>query len=142
VAAERGVRAGEHLPRPGDVERLHAVEGETPHRSAPGRRSSARRRGGHGSRMRQLADGVNATYPTDSDIASARPRAGTIRDVDIRIGVTQAPRELTLDVDDAERDSIKAAIVAALACATDVLWLTDKRGKQLGVPAAKIAYVE
>jgi hypothetical protein len=26
--------------------------------------------------------------------------------------------------------------------AADVLWLVDKRGKDIGVPAAKIAYVE
>jgi len=62
--------------------------------------------------------------------------------VDVRIGVTQAPRELTIDVDDGERDAVKAAVDAALAGATDVLWVTDKRGKQIGVPAAKIAYVE
>ncbi|HWL45551.1 MAG TPA: DUF3107 domain-containing protein [Ilumatobacter sp.] len=62
--------------------------------------------------------------------------------MDVRIGVTQAPRELTIDVDDGERDAVKAAVDAALAGATDVLWVTDKRGKQIGVPAAKIAYVE
>jgi len=62
--------------------------------------------------------------------------------VDIRIGVTQAPRELAVEVDDADRDAVKAAVEAALAGATDVLWVTDKRGKQLAVPSAKIAYVE
>jgi hypothetical protein len=62
--------------------------------------------------------------------------------VDIRIGVTQAPREITVEVDDAERDDLKAKIEAALAGATDVLWITDKRGRDVGVPAAKIAYVE
>jgi len=62
--------------------------------------------------------------------------------VDVRIGVTQAPREITVEVDDAERDDLKAKIEAALAGATDVLWVTDKRGRDVGVPAAKIAYVE
>ena len=62
--------------------------------------------------------------------------------MDIRIGVTQAPREITVEVDDAERDDLKAKIEAALAGATDVLWITDKRGRDVGVPAAKIAYVE
>jgi hypothetical protein len=56
--------------------------------------------------------------------------------------VTQAPREITVEVDDAERDDLKASVEAALSGATDVLWLTDKRGRDVGIPAAKIAYVE
>jgi hypothetical protein len=62
--------------------------------------------------------------------------------VDVRIGVTQAPRELTVEIADADRDTVTANIEAALSGSTDVLWVTDKRGKQIGVPAAKIAYVE
>ena len=62
--------------------------------------------------------------------------------MDVRIGVTQAPRELSIEVDDSDRDDVKAAIEAALSGATDVLWLTDKRGRDTGVAAAKIAYVE
>jgi hypothetical protein len=62
--------------------------------------------------------------------------------VDVRIGVTQAPRELTVEVADDERDDVRARIDAALSGAADVLWITDKRGRQIGVPSAKIAYVE
>jgi hypothetical protein len=62
--------------------------------------------------------------------------------VDVRIGVTQAPRELSLEVDDAARDEVRAKVDAALAGAVDVLWITDRRGRDIGVPAAKIAYVE
>ena len=62
--------------------------------------------------------------------------------MDIRIGVTQAPRELTIDVADESSDEVAAAVEAALSGATDVLWLTDKRGRRMAVPASKIAYVE
>jgi len=62
--------------------------------------------------------------------------------VDVRIGVTQAPREISLEVDDGDRDDLKSRIEAALSGATDVLWVTDKRGRDVGIPAAKIAYVE
>jgi hypothetical protein len=62
--------------------------------------------------------------------------------VDVRIGVTQAPRELNLEVDDGDRDDLKSRVDAALSGATDVLWITDKRGREVGLPAAKIAYVE
>jgi hypothetical protein len=62
--------------------------------------------------------------------------------VDVRIGVTQAPREVTVEIPDDERDGAKKAIEAALAGATDTLWLEDKRGRLVAIPSAKIAYVE
>ncbi len=68
--------------------------------------------------------------------------AATVSRVDVRIGVTQAPRELTLEVADGDRDDLRARVDAALSGATDVLWITDKRGKDIGIPSAKIAYVE
>jgi Protein of unknown function (DUF3107) len=64
------------------------------------------------------------------------------RVVDVRIGVTQAPREINIEVDDAERAAIEKSVEAALAGAADVLWITDKRGRRIAVPAEKIAYVE
>jgi hypothetical protein len=62
--------------------------------------------------------------------------------VDVRIGVTQAPRELTVEVPDDERNDLRGKVEAALGGASDVLWITDKRGREIGIPAAKIAYIE
>ena len=63
--------------------------------------------------------------------------------MDVRIGVTQSPRELSIELaDDADRDAVRTQIDAALSGAVDVLWLDDKKGRSTGVPAAKIAYVE
>jgi uncharacterized protein DUF3107 len=62
--------------------------------------------------------------------------------VDLRIGVTNAPREVVVELaDDVDREKLRAQIDVALADES-VLWVTDKRGKQIGVPGAKIAYVE
>ena len=89
--------------------------------------------------------------PSPSELGSFRPRpqtnrvrsADSVRPVDVRIGVTQAPRELNIELpDDADRKKLKAQVEAALAGASDVLWLVDKRGKDVGIPAAKIAYIE
>ncbi len=66
----------------------------------------------------------------------------TVLGVDVRIGVTQAPRELTVEVTDEERDELVPRVEAALSGASDVLWVTDKRGRRIAVPSAKIAYVE
>ncbi len=62
--------------------------------------------------------------------------------MDVRIGVTQAPREVTVEVADDERDAARAAIDAALSGAKDTLWLEDKRGRLVAIPASKIAYIE
>ena len=63
--------------------------------------------------------------------------------MDVRIGVTQAPCEISIELaDDADRDDLQQRIEAALAGASDVLSITDKRGNTSFVPSAKIAYVE
>lgn len=63
--------------------------------------------------------------------------------MDVRIGVTQAPREIAIEMaDDTDRESVRSQVEAALTGAVDVLWLTDKKGRSVAVPAAKIAYVE
>ena len=63
--------------------------------------------------------------------------------MDIRIGVTQAPREISLEMADDENvhAKIRAAVEAALEGKSAVLWLTDKRGKETAIPSAKIAFV-
>lgn len=62
--------------------------------------------------------------------------------MDVRIGVTQAPRELNLEVLESDRDEIVRSVEAALSGAVDVLWITDKRGRRVAVPTPKIAYIE
>jgi hypothetical protein len=64
--------------------------------------------------------------------------------VDIRIGVTQATREIAVEVDDDAkvRQALKAAVELAMKGEIDTLWITDKKGRDIAVPAAKIAYVE
>jgi hypothetical protein len=63
--------------------------------------------------------------------------------VDIRIGVTYSPRELELVLaDGVDRDELKRRVAEAMGSDTGVLWVTDRRGREVGVPADKIAYVE
>jgi hypothetical protein len=70
-------------------------------------------------------------------------RVRTLSAMDIRIGVTQSPREISLELaDDVDRVELKTRIDAALSGAVDVLWITDKKSREVGVVAAKIAFVE
>lgn len=67
-----------------------------------------------------------------------------VNTVDIRIGVTQASREIAVEVDDDAkvRQALKASVESAMKGEIDTLWITDKKGRDIAVPAAKIAYVE
>jgi hypothetical protein len=63
--------------------------------------------------------------------------------VDVRIGITQTPKELEVDMaDDVNGDKVVADIEKLLKTGDGVLWLTDKKGRRVGVPVAKVAYVE
>lgn len=63
--------------------------------------------------------------------------------MDVRIGVSQHPRELDVELaDDTDREALKQQITEALSDDDNVLWLTDRRGRDVAVPASKIAYVE
>ena len=62
----------------------------------------------------------------------------------VRIGVTHAPREIEVEMaDDTDRAKLVESIEKAVGSGGDgVLWLEDRRGRRVGVPAARVAYVE
>jgi len=63
--------------------------------------------------------------------------------VDVRIGVTYSPREIDLQLDDStDRDDLRKHVEEVLANGEGVLWLTDRNGREVAVPAKKIAFVE
>jgi hypothetical protein len=62
--------------------------------------------------------------------------------VDVRIGVTQSPKELEITLaDDTNPDAVREHVESAIT-AGGTLWLTDRRGRQVGIPVDKLAYVE
>jgi hypothetical protein len=62
--------------------------------------------------------------------------------VDVRIGVTYSAKELDVELGDTDGDALRANLEEALSKEDGVLWLTDRKGRQVGVPVAKVAYVE
>ena len=51
-------------------------------------------------------------------------------------------KEIEIELpEDVQRDQVMADVEAALGGDT-VLWLTDRKGRRVGVPATRIAYVE
>jgi hypothetical protein len=63
--------------------------------------------------------------------------------MEIRIGITQALREISVEIaDEKARATFKAAIEAAMAGKSEVVSVVDDKGREVLLPAAKIAYVE
>jgi hypothetical protein len=61
--------------------------------------------------------------------------------MEVRIGVVYTARELTLETDDSV-ETLAEAIDSAMSNGDTMLWLTDTKGRRVGVPTDKIAYVE
>ena len=63
--------------------------------------------------------------------------------MDVRIGVTQVPREIEVELaESTNANDLEAKIDKAVVSGSGMIWLTDKRGRRVGVPAAKLAYIE
>jgi uncharacterized protein DUF3107 len=60
--------------------------------------------------------------------------------VEVKIGVTHAPRELTLESAQTPAE-VEQAVTEAMA-KDSVLTLTDEKGRRVIVPVDKVAYVE
>jgi len=68
---------------------------------------------------------------------------GGAAQVDVRIGIVQSAKELEVELsDDVDREAVISEIEASLGRDEGVLWLTDRRGRRVAVPVAKVAYVE
>jgi len=61
--------------------------------------------------------------------------------MEVRIGVVYSARELTVETDDSV-DVVSAAVESAFGNGDGILWLTDTKGRRIGVPTDKVAYVE
>ena len=63
--------------------------------------------------------------------------------MDVRIGVTYSSREVELQMaDDTDRADLRSRVDAALESGEGVLWIEDRKGREVGVPASKITFVE
>ena len=62
--------------------------------------------------------------------------------LEVRIGVIYSPKELSVELDGVKTDEIVSTIEDALKGGAPVIWLTDKKGRRVGVPTDKVAYIE
>ncbi len=63
--------------------------------------------------------------------------------MDVRIGVTYTAKELDIELpDDVDGAALQSEVDAALGGEQKVFWVVDKKGRRIGIPTDKIAYVE
>lgn len=61
----------------------------------------------------------------------------------VRIGVSDSPKEIEVDMDgETPAETVRSDVEAAVNAGAGMLWLADRHGRQVGVPAARIAYVD
>ncbi|MDR2348180.1 MAG: DUF3107 domain-containing protein [Bifidobacteriaceae bacterium] len=61
--------------------------------------------------------------------------------MEITIGVRQAPKEITLNVD-SKAEAVRDAISSAIKLGEPLITLTDKHGRTVLIPTTALAYVE
>lgn len=62
--------------------------------------------------------------------------------MEVKIGVVYTTKEIIVDLDE-KFDAVVGSIEAALKDGGGpVLWLTDRKGRRVGVPVDKVAYIE
>jgi hypothetical protein len=61
--------------------------------------------------------------------------------VEVKIGITDSPRELVFTSSQTQ-DEVQELVNSALGADSNVLSLTDEKGRRFLVQASKIAYVE
>lgn len=61
--------------------------------------------------------------------------------MEVKIGVVHTPKEITVEVG-GTADEIVALVEQALETGGKALWLSDDKGRRIGIPADKVAYIE
>lgn len=63
--------------------------------------------------------------------------------MDVRIGIAQSAQIIELELDDqTDRDELKKQVDQTLAKEGSVLWLIDRKGKEVAVPSDRVSFVE
>ena len=62
--------------------------------------------------------------------------------MEVKIGVIYSAKELSVEVEGGKAEDVISAVEDALKGGAPVIWLTDKKGRRVGIPSDKVAYIE
>jgi hypothetical protein len=61
--------------------------------------------------------------------------------MEVKLGVIYSPKELEIEIDSSP-DEVAKTVESALLADARVLWLVDTKGRRVGIPVDKLAYIE
>jgi hypothetical protein len=61
--------------------------------------------------------------------------------MEVKIGVVYTPHEMVIETDE-DASSVSGTVDSVFSNGDAILWLTDNKGRRVGVPTDKIAYIE
>ena len=61
--------------------------------------------------------------------------------MEVKIGVVYTAKELSVELE-GKAEEVVSSVEDALKAGAPVIWLTDKKGRRVGIPTDKIAYIE
>ncbi len=63
--------------------------------------------------------------------------------VEVRVGVVHAMKEIEIELDPTvDRAELRKQVDTMLSDGHGVLWLTDRSGREVGIPVERVAYVD
>lgn len=63
--------------------------------------------------------------------------------MDVRIGIAQSAQVIELELDEKmDRAALKKQVDEALAEERNVLWLIDRKGKEVAIPSERVSFIE
>jgi len=63
--------------------------------------------------------------------------------MDIRIGIVDSAREIEVELDEGvDQKEFCTQIETAMAGNDALYWLTDRKGRMVGIPLSRLAYIE
>lgn len=63
--------------------------------------------------------------------------------MDIRIGISDSPREIDLELPESTtQEEVMSMIETSISSGSQIVWISDKKGRKLGIFASKLAYIE
>jgi hypothetical protein len=89
----------------------------------------------------QHATGASTSLLAEERFSTTSREEREGADVEVKIGITDSPRELVFSSTQTPGE-VEELVNAALGASSNVLSLTDEKGRRFVVNAAKIAYVE
>jgi hypothetical protein len=61
--------------------------------------------------------------------------------MEVKLGVIDNSKELEIDIDQSA-DEVAKTVEDALSLGAGMLWLIDRKGRRVGIPVDKLAYIE